>query len=266
MTGPAPTAGGQLTGHRADATPRPRPHRGRSRARRSARRRQRAPRGPPTGGRPEGWSADRATGVAGGVTCDAAAPNLRRPGSPRARRARWLQIRHRVGRRTRHARSAAAGMRDGHGVRRHENRPRGAGGSRGTATARPPPGLGRIKPTARCGPYGGARRGWRDRRGYASAAGSRGSWRDGGCSAGRCACSRRGSLSGGRAACSPRQAPGGARGPPCGRQSRRSARTDISTVRMASGWVKRGHRDTPRRDRKGGRSFSPVLAPGGCCC
>ncbi len=49
---------------------------------------------------------------------------------------------------------------------------------------------GRLRRRARRGPCGGGRRGWRDRRGCACAGGSRGSWTDGGCSAGRCACSR----------------------------------------------------------------------------
>jgi hypothetical protein len=54
-------------------------------------------------------------------------------------------------------------------------------------------GRGSIRPTASRGPYGGERRGWRDRPGCASAAGSRGSSRGDGCSAGKYACSRVGS-------------------------------------------------------------------------
>jgi hypothetical protein len=45
-----------------------------------------------------------------------------------------------------------------------------------------------VRPTVRHGPCGDARTGSPAPRGYASAAGTRGSWRDGGCSAGRCAC------------------------------------------------------------------------------
>lgn len=48
-----------------------------------------------------------------------------------------------------------------------------------------------VRPRARCGPYGAAPRGSRDPRGSTCAAESRASWRDGGCSAGRCACSRK---------------------------------------------------------------------------
>ncbi len=51
-------------------------------------------------------------------------------------------------------------------------------------------GGGWIRPTACCGPGGGGQRRSRDRRGCACAGGSRASWRGGGCSAGRCACSR----------------------------------------------------------------------------
>ncbi len=45
-----------------------------------------------------------------------------------------------------------------------------------------------IRPTARSDPCAAERPGSPDRRGYASAAGTRGSWHDGGCWAGRCAC------------------------------------------------------------------------------
>ena len=47
-----------------------------------------------------------------------------------------------------------------------------------------------VRPTARRGPYGDGRQGWRDRRGFASAGGSRASWPGDGCWAERCACSR----------------------------------------------------------------------------
>ena len=47
-----------------------------------------------------------------------------------------------------------------------------------------------LRRTARRGPYACGRRGSRSRPGCACADGSRGSWRGGGCSAGRCACSR----------------------------------------------------------------------------
>lgn len=50
-----------------------------------------------------------------------------------------------------------------------------------------------IRPTASRGPCGDERPGWRDRPGCASAAGSRGSSRGDGCSAGKYACSRVGS-------------------------------------------------------------------------
>lgn len=50
-----------------------------------------------------------------------------------------------------------------------------------------------IRRRARRGPCGDGRPGWRGRRGCACAAGSRGSSRDGGCSAGKYACSRVGS-------------------------------------------------------------------------
>lgn len=50
-----------------------------------------------------------------------------------------------------------------------------------------------IRPTASRGPYGDERPGWRDRPGCASAAGSRGSSRGDGCSAGKYACSLVGS-------------------------------------------------------------------------
>ena len=49
-----------------------------------------------------------------------------------------------------------------------------------------------VRPTARRGPCDGERRGWPDRRGCACAAGSRASSPDGGCWAGRSACSRSG--------------------------------------------------------------------------
>jgi len=52
---------------------------------------------------------------------------------------------------------------------------------------------GRLRPTEPGGPCGDERRGWRDRRECACAAGNRGSSRGGGCSAGTCACSLRGS-------------------------------------------------------------------------
>ena len=48
----------------------------------------------------------------------------------------------------------------------------------------------RLRPTGGRGPWRGAPTGWRGRHGCACAAGSRGSSRAGGCSAGRCACSR----------------------------------------------------------------------------
>ena len=51
--------------------------------------------------------------------------------------------------------------------------------------------LAALRPRGGCGPWTGAPRGSRARRGCACAAGSRGSSRAGGCSAGRCACSRR---------------------------------------------------------------------------
>jgi len=54
-------------------------------------------------------------------------------------------------------------------------------------------GRGSIRPTASRGPCGGGRRGWRDPPGCASGAGSRGSSRGDGCSAGKYACSRVGS-------------------------------------------------------------------------
>jgi hypothetical protein len=47
----------------------------------------------------------------------------------------------------------------------------------------------RLRPTARYGPWHGGWPGSRARHGSACADGSRGSWHDGGCSAGRCACS-----------------------------------------------------------------------------
>jgi hypothetical protein len=53
---------------------------------------------------------------------------------------------------------------------------------------------GRLRRTARRGPYDAGPAGWRVRRGFASADGSRGSWPGGGCSAGRSACSRSGSI------------------------------------------------------------------------
>ena len=56
----------------------------------------------------------------------------------------------------------------------------------------------RLRRTVRSGPCGGERPGSRDRRGCASAGGSRGSWPGGGCSAGRCACSRGVSVAAGR--------------------------------------------------------------------
>ena len=48
----------------------------------------------------------------------------------------------------------------------------------------------RLRPTGGRGPWRDGSRGWRGRHGCACAAGSRGSSRAGGCSAGRCACSR----------------------------------------------------------------------------
>jgi hypothetical protein len=45
-----------------------------------------------------------------------------------------------------------------------------------------------VRPTAGPGPCSGERPGWPGRPGYASAAGTRGSWRDDGCWAGKCAC------------------------------------------------------------------------------
>jgi len=54
------------------------------------------------------------------------------------------------------------------------------------------PGFG-VRPKGPCGPFGDGQRGWRGRRAYASATGTRGSSRDGGCSAGTCACSLGGS-------------------------------------------------------------------------
>jgi hypothetical protein len=62
------------------------------------------------------------------------------------------------------------------------------------AAAREPGGCGQhgvvppVRPTVRNGSCGDARRGSPAPHGYACAAGTRGSWRDGGCSAGRCAC------------------------------------------------------------------------------
>ena len=47
-----------------------------------------------------------------------------------------------------------------------------------------------VRPTGGRGPWRDGWRGWPGRHAYASAAGSRGSSRGGGCSAGRCACSR----------------------------------------------------------------------------
>ena len=47
-----------------------------------------------------------------------------------------------------------------------------------------------LRPTACRGPWCDAKPGWPVRHGCACAAGSRGSWHAGGCSAGRCACSR----------------------------------------------------------------------------
>lgn len=47
-----------------------------------------------------------------------------------------------------------------------------------------------IRPRARCGPCGDGLRGSRDRPACSCAAESRGSWRDDGCSAEKCACSR----------------------------------------------------------------------------
>lgn len=47
-----------------------------------------------------------------------------------------------------------------------------------------------VRQRARSGPCGDERRGSRDRRACSYAAGSRGSWHDAGCSAGRSACSR----------------------------------------------------------------------------
>ena len=52
----------------------------------------------------------------------------------------------------------------------------------------------RLRPTACRGPWRGGWRGWRGRHGYACAAGNRGSSHDGGCSAGKCACSRQNSV------------------------------------------------------------------------
>jgi hypothetical protein len=76
-------------------------------------------------------------------------------------------------------------------------------------------------PTARCGPYGGAQRGWPGRRAYASGAGSRVSWHDGGCSAGKCACSRSGSNTQGSGSIRipPRMVARGATGSPGGSAS-----------------------------------------------
>ena len=54
--------------------------------------------------------------------------------------------------------------------------------------------LRQLRPTARCGPCVGGPRRWRGRRGCACAAGSRASWRGGGCSAGKYACSRSDSI------------------------------------------------------------------------
>jgi hypothetical protein len=48
----------------------------------------------------------------------------------------------------------------------------------------------RLRPTACRDPWCGGQKGWHARPGCACAAGSRGSWHAGGCSAGRCACSR----------------------------------------------------------------------------
>ena len=52
----------------------------------------------------------------------------------------------------------------------------------------------RLRPTACRGPWNGGTPGWTGRHGCACAAGSRGSSRAGGCSAGRCACSRQNSV------------------------------------------------------------------------
>ena len=62
------------------------------------------------------------------------------------------------------------------------NQPRSGSGARREARS--------LRLTVPGGPWSGARRGWSDRRGCASGPGSRGSWPDGGCSAGRSACSR----------------------------------------------------------------------------
>lgn len=59
-----------------------------------------------------------------------------------------------------------------------------------TTSTSPGPGRSALRPTGGHGPWRDGSKGWRGRRGYACAAGSRGSSRAGGCSAGRCACSR----------------------------------------------------------------------------
>ena len=56
-----------------------------------------------------------------------------------------------------------------------------------------PAGSTSVRPRASCAPWRAGSRGWRDRRGCACAGGSRGSWPDGDCWAGTCACSRGGS-------------------------------------------------------------------------
>ena len=66
----------------------------------------------------------------------------------------------------------------------------GAHPMRGRQHERAAGSAGRLRPRASRGPCGDGWPGSNGRRGCAYAGGSRGSWTDGGCSAGRCACSR----------------------------------------------------------------------------
>ena len=161
--------------------------RGHRRARHWRPARHRAPHGRRRGhlrARPAGG---RAAGGAAGGPLGCAPRTLRRPCSRRGPRAAApaRPAADRPGQPSRPAagggRSAAGGRPGAHAGPPRRSRRSGAGGAGARAGARP---------RARCGPCGGGRRGWRVPHGCACAAGSRGSSHDGGCSAGRCACSR----------------------------------------------------------------------------
>jgi len=99
----------------------------------------------------------------------------------------------------------------------------------------------RLRPTACRGPWRGGWRGWRGRHGYACAAGNRGSSRDGGCSAGKCACSRQNSVFVGHPR--DRRRPGGIKA--ARRHFSRARRSNRPTLRSTPGVVNHRRVGTP---------------------